>query len=168
MLKRAVIVLVSLTFAVLCTAVAHIGYVTLTVIWLDRIHFFNYHYPMAHLLCAIAVLGIAVLIFLRARDVAALLLLAGAIGLLGATLHDCFISWGMTYHWFQFGGTEGWVFRGFFEPQENPVLVFTAHTFEAMRLLVYIAIFWVSLRFARKHLTSRWSRPRAAVLSSFA
>ena len=42
MLQRTVIVLVSLVFALLCTAAGHIAYASITVTWLDRIHFFNY------------------------------------------------------------------------------------------------------------------------------
>jgi len=157
MLKRTVIVLVSLTFALLCTTAAHIGYATLTRIWLDRVHFFNYHYPLAHLLCASAAFGIAIVMFLRARAVASLLFLIGVIGLFFMTVYDCFVCWGMTYHWF----------RGFFRLQEHPVVAFMIHILEALFLLTYIGIVWMSLRFARRHLTNRWSRPRAAVLSSF-
>jgi hypothetical protein len=146
MLKRTVIILVSLIFAVLCTAVAHISYMSVAVIWLDRVHFFNYHYPLAHLLCAGAALGIAIVILLRARSIASLLFLAGVIGLFCGTVYDCLISWGMDYHWF----------RGFFRLEEHPVVAFTVHTFEVVFLLTYIGIFWISLRFARRHLTMRW------------
>jgi hypothetical protein len=167
MLKHAVTVLVSLIFALFCTAVASIAYTVVIRVWLDRTHFFSYCWPLAHLLCAVSVLGIAVLIFGHRRDVGALLFLAGAIGLLGATLHDCFISWGLDLHWFQFGGSDGWIFRGFFEPEENRVLIFVAHTFQAISLLTYVGVFWMSATFAQRHLTKRWSRPRAVVLSRF-
>ena len=157
MLKRTLIVLVSLVFALLCTAAGHIAYASITVTWLDRIHFFNYDYPLAHLLCAVVVLAVAILIVFRVRGIATLLFLAGGTGFLGATLHDCFICWGISYHWFQFGGTDGWVFRGFFETQENRALLFVAHTFQAMLLLVYVGIFLMAAQFARTHLTNRWS-----------
>ena len=146
MLKRTVIIFVSLIFAALCTIAAHISYMSVAVIWLDRVHFFNYYYPLAHLLCAGAALGIAIVIFHRARAVASLLFLAGVIGLFGRTVYNGFVSWGMEYHWF----------RGFFRLEEHPVVAFTVHILEVVFLLTYIGIFWMSLQFARKHLTMRW------------
>ena len=150
--ERTVILFVSLIIALLCTAAAHLAYATVTRIWLDHVHFFNYYWPLAHLLCAGFVLGVAVLIFLRTRDVGALLFLVGMIGVLGVIFYYCFVTWGMAYHWF----------RGFgpFPPHEYPVVAFILNIFEAVCLLAYIGIFWMSLQFAREHLTMRWSQRR--------
>jgi hypothetical protein len=101
-------------------------------------------------------------IFVRTRGVAELLLMTGVIGLLGGTLHHCFISFGMTYHWFKMVGTDGWVFRGSFEPQENPVLLFISYGFRIMVVLAYVGIFLLAARLVRKHLSLRLSeRPTA-------
>jgi|KBSMisStandDraft_5_1062788.scaffolds.fasta_scaffold820568_1 hypothetical protein len=149
MLRRATIILASLLFALLCTIAAFISYMTVTVIWLDRIHFFSYYTPLAHLLCSLVALALAILLFLRKRDIAALLFLIGMIAALGDISYYCFVSFGMMYHWF----------RGFgpFPPQDHPPIDIMLYTFEVLSLLAYVGIFWISQGFARKHLTSRWS-----------
>ena len=94
MLTRIVIVSVSRIFALLCTVAAHIAYATVNL--LDRVHLFNYYFPLAHLLYAVPVLLFAVLIFCRVRDVASILLLSARLAL-WARLYTIALSLGASH-----------------------------------------------------------------------
>jgi hypothetical protein len=90
--------------------------------------------------------------------------LIGSTALLAVYLHACFIDYGLQYHWFQFGGADGRVFRGFLEPRENPFIAIPARILRYVSLLTYVGIFWVAARVAQRHLTNRSSGPLAVAM----
>ena len=141
---------VSVVIAVVVTVSTFFAYRLLVILPL-----FEPSYGVAQLVCALSFVGVSILLFRRMCGWPTLLLLVGSIGLTGAHLHDSFIELGLRYEWFQFGGTDGLVFRGFFEPRENPLLAVPAEIFRYTGLLTCVGAFWLALRLMQQHLTNR-------------
>ena len=114
-------------------------------------------YGVAQVVIGIAFVAVAIVLHRRIRGWNTLLLVVGTVGLAGAHLHDAFIDLGLQYEWFQFGGTDGLVFRGVFEPRENPLLAIPAKISRYVSLLSCVGVFWLAAQLMQKHLTRRCS-----------
>jgi|SRR2546430_54486 len=145
----------SLIVALLVTVTAFILYQF--SVWLYITAFPRRYLDEPRLAIAICVTAASVWFVSHRRDLPAWMLLIGSSAFLAVSLHDCFVDYGLQYHWFQFGGTDGWVFQGFFEPRENPLIAVPAHILRYVSLLTYAGIFWLAAQTAQQHLTKRWS-----------
>ena len=139
-------------FAALVTVAAFVVHRFIVILPL-----FESFYGVAQLVFAIAFVGVAILLHRRMRGWHTLLLVVGAVGLAGAHLHDAFIDLGFRYEWFQFGGADGLIFRGFFEPRENPLLAIPAKILRYVALLSLVGVFCVTVQLMQTHLTRRCS-----------
>ena len=140
----------AILFATLVTVAAFIIYRLIVILPL-----FEPFHNAVQFVCDVALLSIAIVLHRRIRGWHTLLLVVGTVGLAGAHLHDAFIALGLRYDWFQFGGTDGLVFRGFFEPRENPLLAIPAKIFRYVGLLSCVGMFWLAAQLMRTHLTRR-------------
>ena len=157
MLKRTL----SFVFALVVTAASFVAFQF--AMWLYITALPRRYFDEPRLAVAICLAVASVWFVRRRRGVPAWTLLVGSSAFLAVCLHDCFIDYGLQYHWFQDGGTDGWVFRGFFEPQENQFIAIPADVLRYVSVLTYVGIFWLAARLAQKHLTMRWSERRTAV-----
>ncbi len=139
-------------FAALVTVAAFIVYRFIVILPL-----FEPLYGVAQLVCAIAFVSVAIMLHRRIRGWHTLLLVVGTLGLAGAHLHDAFIALGLRFEWFQFGGADALVFRGFFEPRENPLLAVPVKIFRYVSLLSCVGVFWLAAQLIERHLTRRCS-----------
>ncbi len=137
--------MISVLCALVVTVTAFFAYRLVAILPL-----FEPYNVVAQLGCALGLVVIAVALHRRRGDWPALLLLIGSGGLAGACLHDSFIHLGLRYDWFQFGGTDGLVFRGFFEPRENPLLAIPAEVSRYIALLTNVGIFWLTMRLMQR------------------
>jgi hypothetical protein len=132
---------------------------------------YNRAFPMRYmdepgLAVAILLVVVGIYILRRGRVAAGWLLTLGSLAFLVLCLHDCFLDYGMQYHWFQFGGDDAVVLQGFGEPRENPWIAVPAEIMRFVSLLIYAGIFWLSARVVHRHLTMRWSERRPALSPS--
>ena len=138
--------------AALVTAAAFIVYRLAVILPL-----FEPLYGVAQLVCAIGLVSVAIMLHRRIRGWHTLLLVVGTLALAGAHFHDAFIQVGLRFRWFQFGGADGLVFRGFFEPRETPLLAIPAKIFRYGSLLSCVGVFWLAAQLIERHLTRRCS-----------
>ena len=97
------------------------------------------------LVVAICLVAAAIYLLRRHRDVPVWILLIGSSAFLGWSLHDSVIDYGLQYRWFGF-----W-------PLRNPLIRGVLLILQAVSLLTFIGIFWLTAQFVTNHLTKRWS-----------
>ena len=82
------------------------------------------------------------------RDVPAWIFFVGSFGLLGWSLYDRLIPYGLDHHWFGIGLLE------------HPITRRVVWVFQVATLFTFVGILWLSARFINTHLTMRWSQRR--------
>lgn len=147
--------MVSPVCALVVTATAFVLYRAIPLLYIELFPRRYWHEP--RLALALGAVAASLWLLRRHRGPATWIFLVGSSALVGVSLHDCFVDYGLQYHWFQFGGKDGWVFRGFFEPRENPLIAIPADVLRYLSLVIYIGIFSLAWRITEQHLTRRWS-----------